>query len=130
MPDISCVADPFTGAEFICDGGSCFDAPGTGPQFSVVGGTSLSCPIFSALWAIANQGAGSRLGQAARMLYTLPAGAITDIVAVSSEDNARGSISPRAGAGTMRRASGRRTARRSWMRSLRQLRIRMTERAA
>jgi subtilase family serine protease len=92
VPDISFVADPFTGAEFICDGGSCFDAPGTGPQFSVVGGTSLSCPIFSALWAIANQGAGSRLGQAARMLYTLPAGAITDIVAVSSEDNARGSI--------------------------------------
>ena len=48
--------------------------------------------MFSALWAIANQEAGAPLGQAAQYLYSLPAGALTDIVPVSSAHNVKASI--------------------------------------
>jgi subtilase family serine protease len=83
VPDIAMVADPYTGVEFIdTEGGSQF--------ISVVGGTSLACPTFSAIWAIALQAAGIPLGQAAPLLYVLPAGAITDIVAVNGSDNVSG----------------------------------------
>ena len=76
IPDVSWLADPFTG------GVVTFTNPGAFPPqlFQVFGGTSLSCPMFSALWAIANQVAGKPLGQAAPYLYSLPAGAITDVV--------------------------------------------------
>src|SRR5271170_2692377 len=41
----------------------------------VAGGTSLSCPMFSAFWAIANQAAGGGpIGQAAPILYELSEG--------------------------------------------------------
>jgi len=89
VPDIAMVADPYTGVEFI-------DTEPIGPggaeeQFiAVVGGTSLACPTFSGIWAIANQAAGTLLGQAAPILYSLPAGAITDIVAVNGPDNVHG----------------------------------------
>jgi subtilase family serine protease len=56
----------------------------------VVGGTSLACPMFSALWAISAQAAGTWLGQAAPILYTLPADAITDVVATNGPDNVSG----------------------------------------
>jgi subtilase family serine protease len=99
VPDIAFLADPYTGVEIVCDGTSCFGLPpGSGPQVAVIGGTSLACPMFSALWAIANQGAGDAgLGQAARLLYSLPGGAITDVVAVGSENNVRGSITTTSG---------------------------------
>jgi subtilase family serine protease len=58
----------------------------------VIGGTSLACPMFSALWAIANEEAGAPLGQAAQYLYSLPAGAVTDIVPVGSKYNVKASI--------------------------------------
>lgn len=76
LPDVSWLADPFTGAVIT------FTEVGVFPPqvFEVIGGTSLSCPMFSALWAIANQAAGRTLGQAAPYLYSLPAGAITDVV--------------------------------------------------
>jgi subtilase family serine protease len=90
VPDISYLADPFTGVEIICDGDSCGGSPG--PGVLVIGGTSLACPMFSALWAIANQRAGEGLGQAARLLYQLPHSAITDIVPIGSEDNVMGEI--------------------------------------
>src|SRR5208282_1958222 len=89
VPDIAMVGDPYTGVEII-------DTEPIGPggaqeQFiAVYGGTSLSCPTFSGIWAIANQAAGTLLGQAAPILYGLPAGAITDIVAVSGPDNVSG----------------------------------------
>jgi subtilase family serine protease len=99
VPDIAFVADPYTGVEIVCDGASCFGLPaGSGPQVAVIGGTSVACPMFSALWAIANEGAGPRgLGQAARLLYSLPAGAMTDVVAVGSESDVRGSITTTSG---------------------------------
>jgi subtilase family serine protease len=59
-------------------------------QFAGVGGTSLACPIFSAIWAIADQRAGRSLGQAAPILARLPASAINDIVPVESFTNVTG----------------------------------------
>ena len=59
VPDISWLADPFTGVEII------FTGDAAGDQFiEVIGGTSVACPMFSALWAISTQSAGHRLGQA------------------------------------------------------------------
>jgi subtilase family serine protease len=51
LPDVSWLADPFTGAVIL------ISIPGQVPEqvYQVVGGTSLATPMFSALWAIANQ---------------------------------------------------------------------------
>jgi subtilase family serine protease len=88
LPDISWLADPFTGAVIA------FTVPGVFPpqQFAVIGGTSLSCPMFSALWAIANQAAGRPLGQAAPYLYSLPKDAILDVVPVGAQPLVAGLI--------------------------------------
>jgi len=92
LPDVSWLADPFTGAVIL------ISIPGQSPEqvYQVVGGTSLATPMFSALWAIANQealaGGGTELGQAAPYLYTLPAGTVSDIVPVTSATNVTGSI--------------------------------------
>jgi subtilase family serine protease len=98
VPDISYLADPYTGVEIICDGTSCFGAPpGSGAFIGVIGGTSLSSPMFSGLWAIASQSAGAGLGQAARLLYRLPHGAIRDVLPVGSRHNVRGAIATTSG---------------------------------
>jgi subtilase family serine protease len=92
LPDISWLADPTTGAAIL------ISVPGVEPPqvWEVVGGTSLATPMFSGLWAIANQeaqfGGGPPLGQAAPYLYSLPAGAIHDIVPVTSKHNVTASI--------------------------------------
>jgi subtilase family serine protease len=92
LPDVSWLADPYTGAVIL------ISIPGQLPEqvWQVYGGTSLATPMFSALWAIANQeavaGGGAELGQAAPYLYTLPAGSIQDIVPVTSKTNVKGSI--------------------------------------
>ena len=92
LPDISWLADPFTGAVIL------ISIPGQLPEqvFQVVGGTSLATPMFSALWSIANQealaGGGTELGQAAPYLYSLPAGTISDIVPVTSATNVTGAV--------------------------------------
>lgn len=79
-PDIAALADPYTGVVVVQ----------SGVQFAGVGGTSLACPIFSAIWAIADQRAGRSLGQAAPILARLPASAINDIVPVESFTNVTG----------------------------------------
>lgn len=83
VPDISMLADPFTGVEFI-------ETVGGVPSVGVVGGTSLATPLFSAVMAIAAQKAGHGLGQAAALVYSLPAGAVNDIVPVGSANNVTG----------------------------------------
>jgi len=88
VPDISWLADPFTGVYIAIT--ESFTQPAL--QYTVAGGTSVACPMFSGLWAIANQAAGTALGQAAASLYTLPAGTITDILPVNSKTNVAGSI--------------------------------------
>jgi subtilase family serine protease len=88
VPDISWLADPFTG------GVIAISVPNQSPElvWQVWGGTSLACPMFSALWAIANQEAGQPLGQAAQYVYSMPAGAITDVVPVASNNNVKATI--------------------------------------
>ena len=89
VPDIGWLADPFTGVEFV------FTDPTVGPDpvVEVIGGTSLSCPMFSALMAIAAQKHGHvGLGQAAALVYNLPAGAVLDITPVGSATNVTGNI--------------------------------------
>jgi subtilase family serine protease len=80
VPDISYLADPYTGVEFFCAGSSCFGIPDPSIYFSTVGGTSLACPMFSGMWAIANERAGHPLGLAAASVYNLPFGAVTDVI--------------------------------------------------
>lgn len=98
-PDISWVADPFTGVEIIYTVDTAGDL-----NISVIGGTSVACPMFSALWGIANQRAHHRLGQAAPRLYRLPpwSGAITDIVNFSSPNNVTGTLTDSNGTSNMR----------------------------
>ena len=86
-PDISWVADPYTGVEII------FTADAQGDlAIDTIGGTSLACPMFSALWGIATQAAHHALGQAAPLLYRLPPGAITDVENITSANNVTGTI--------------------------------------
>jgi subtilase family serine protease len=98
-PDISWVADPYTGVEFIYTS----DSAGS-LSIGTVGGTSVACPMFSALWGIANQRAHHRLGQAAPRLYRLPpaSGAITDVVNFSSPNNVTGTLTDSNGTSHMR----------------------------
>jgi subtilase family serine protease len=100
LPDIAWIADPFTGVVIN------LTFPQVYPplEWFAVGGTSVSCPMFSALWAIANQEAGIPLGQAARYLYSMPSSTITDIVPVGSTTNVTGAITNASGI-TLYRAS-------------------------
>jgi subtilase family serine protease len=88
LPDIAWLADPFTGVAIA------ITVPDQEPQLTwqVWGGTSVATPMFSALWAIANQEAGVALGQAAQYVYSMPAGAVTDVVPVSSNNNVTATI--------------------------------------
>ena len=89
VPDISYVADPYTGVNVVVTLGGV-------TQIGAVGGTSLATPMFSALWAITNQAAGTAapLGQAAPYLYALPAGAIKDVKAINGGDVAGNIVNP------------------------------------
>jgi subtilase family serine protease len=84
-PDIGFLADPYTGGEVVISSNG-------QAGIEVVGGTSLACPMFSALWAISTQAAGTWLGQAAPILYGLPPDAINDVVATNGSDNVSGTI--------------------------------------
>ena len=85
VPDISMLADPFTGVEII-------ETIGGQLSVGVVGGTSLATPMFSGVMAIAAQKAGHGLGQAAALVYNLPSGAVDDVVDFSSPTNVSGII--------------------------------------
>jgi subtilase family serine protease len=93
LPDISWLGDPFTGVYVA------ITQAGTLPQlqYQVYAGTSLACPMFSALWAIANQAAGGPLGQAAPYLYNMPSSTITDIVPVAFSTDVSGFVQDSAG---------------------------------
>lgn len=92
LPDVSWLADPFTGVVIL------ISVPGQVPEqvWQVWGGTSVACPMFSALWAIANEealaGGGATLGQAAPYLYSMPTGTIYDVVPQTSKTNVKASI--------------------------------------
>lgn len=94
-PDVSALADPYTGVAIALSN-----------QFGIpflnfgIGGTSLATPVFSAIWAIANQKAGEPLGQAAPAIAELPAGDIQDVLATNaySTTNAAGVVFDQSGA--------------------------------
>jgi subtilase family serine protease len=92
-PDVSALSDPYTGFPIV--------SSSNGQQFLQYGwgGTSLGCPIFSAFWAIANEKAGSPLGQASPLIAALPYGAIQDVLPAtdSSKFNLVGSITDSSG---------------------------------
>ncbi len=81
-PDISAIADPQTGAIVVQSA-----ADGT-PVWHVIGGTSLATPIFSAIWALADEAAGESLGQAAPVIASLPPFAIRDVLPIKATKHA------------------------------------------
>ena len=93
QPDVAFNADPFTGAELIYTGDW---NPGDPQYVTVIGGTSLSCPMFSGVWAIAGQKAGTPyLGNAAENAYYenyFYPGSFNDVKPVGSGHNAHGTI--------------------------------------
>jgi subtilase family serine protease len=79
QPDIAGPADPNTGGVVVFNG-----------QVMVLGGTSWACPVFSAIWALADQQAGRALGQAAPTLAVIPKGSIYDVIPITSPTNPAG----------------------------------------
>jgi subtilase family serine protease len=88
VPDVAWLADPIAGVAIL------ITIPDQVPSqvWQTVGGTSVAAPMFSALWAIANQEAGVPLGQAAPYLYSMPAGTIYDIVPINNKYDVTASI--------------------------------------
>jgi subtilase family serine protease len=78
VPDVATVGDPNTG--FLIGQTQAFP---NGPRYAEyrIGGTSLSCPVFAAIMALADQAAGMQHGFANPALYSLAGGqAFRDIV--------------------------------------------------
>jgi subtilase family serine protease len=95
VPDVSMLADPYTGVEII-------ETVGGQLSVGVIGGTSLASPMFSAIMAIACEKAGHGLGQAAPLLYGLASSTgtstpIYDVTDISSAHNVTGSITDSSG---------------------------------
>jgi subtilase family serine protease len=92
QPDVSFLADPYTGAEIIITPDS---VVGDAQYVEVYGGTSLACPMFSGVWALVAQKAGHNLGNAAPLLYAANAatpGVLKDVQPVFSGANAHGTV--------------------------------------
>jgi subtilase family serine protease len=96
VPDVSALADPYTGIPIVITS--------DGEQFVSCcwGGTSLASPIFTAFWALANEKAGSPLGQAAPLIAALPYGGVQDVLPTtdSTSNNVSGSITDASGTTT------------------------------
>jgi subtilase family serine protease len=92
-PDVSALADPFTGVAIVVTEGTAQTV-----QYGW-GGTSLACPIFSAFWALANEKAGHSLGQAAPAIAALPYGSLQDVLPAtdSTPNNVTGSVTDASG---------------------------------
>jgi subtilase family serine protease len=82
LPDISAIADPQTGGIIVAP-----NYNGTASVFTVIGGTSLASPVFSGIWALAQQAAGAKLGQAAPIIAAMQGDAVTDIVPVQASNS-------------------------------------------
>ena len=89
-PDVSALADPYTGFPIVLTNG------GKLQLFRGVGGTSLASPIFTAMWAIAQQKANGALGQAAPTLSRMKTG-LTDVLPLSNANSVSGSITQKSG---------------------------------
>jgi subtilase family serine protease len=80
VPDVSALADPETGYVICINapaaGGTC--SPSSGDLYQY-GGTSLACPLFAAIQALASQGRTVPIGFANPLLYSLPSSAFHDV---------------------------------------------------
>ncbi len=87
LPDVSALADPFTGVEII-------QTIAGVPSYEVIGGTSLAAPVFSAEWALLQQRFGFALGQAAPLVsaFGTSPSVVTDVLPAKSTDNVYGAI--------------------------------------
>ena len=88
VPDVAAVADPETGY-LICEhspaaGGTCSAAAGDLIQ---IGGTSLACPVFAAIQALASQGRHFPIGFANPLIYRLSSSAFHDVNASNAPNN-------------------------------------------
>jgi subtilase family serine protease len=92
-PDVSALGDPYTGFPVV------LTDSGRLKLFKGFGGTSLSSPIFTAIWAIAQEKAGHPLGQAAPTLARMKTG-LTDVLPLSNAHSLSGSITNKAGTTT------------------------------
>lgn len=88
VPDISALADPYTGFVIV------YTSDGEQNFLAGIGGTSLASPIFTSIWAIADQYNGAPLGFAAPHIARLKPGQITDVLPTSSlvKSDAAGTI--------------------------------------
>lgn len=95
-PDVSALADPFTGFVIV------ITSQGQQFLFYGIGGTSLASPIFTAFWALANEQAGAPLGSAAPLIAGLPYGGVQDVLPTtdSTRNNVTGSITDSSGTTT------------------------------
>ena len=84
-PDVSALGDPYTGFPVVLTNG------GKLQLLRGVGGTSLASPIFTAIWAVAQQKANGALGQAAPTLSRMKTG-LTDVQPLSNANSLSGSI--------------------------------------
>jgi subtilase family serine protease len=82
VPDVSMLADPYTGMNvYITD----LSAGDTTPEIEPYGGTSLASPLFAGISALVDQARAMHgkapMGLASQWLYNLPAGAVRDVTA-------------------------------------------------
>ena len=84
LPDVSALADPYTGAEIVI-------TVGDAQYYEAYGGTSLATPIFSAMWALVNEYVGAPVGQAAPYMSAGTA-FLADVLATADPFNVTGSI--------------------------------------
>lgn len=94
VPDVAALGDPYTGVPVVVT------TAGEQDGLAGIGGTSLATPVFSAIWAIAQQYNREVLGQAAPAIARLGKGQITDVVDTSdlSQYNLSGTITDDNGA--------------------------------
>ena len=83
LPDISTDGDPNTG--MLIGQTQSFS---TGVQYDEfrIGGTSLSSPLMAGIMAVAQQRAGTRLGFANPLIYSLPASAFNDVTQAHGDE--------------------------------------------
>ena len=92
LPDVSALADPYTGVEII------YTDPTTGKQeVTSIGGTSLAAPIFSGIWTVADEYFGVSLGQAAPYVAATVGSFISDVLPINGPANVTATVTDPSG---------------------------------
>jgi subtilase family serine protease len=86
LPDVSAIADPYTGFEFVTS------SDGVTEEVGAIGGTSLASPVFSAIWSLLDQAAGTSIGPAAPLMsYAAKTPFLDDVLPFAGPENVAGS---------------------------------------